>query len=141
LAEGKAERLAEFAEELVRLKVDVIMVGGNQAVAAAMRATTTIPVVMIAADPVGAGFVQSLARPGRNVTGLSRDVTPETFAKNLELELLKAVAPRVARVAVLASSPGNAAYRKATGDVARKLSVMPRRVNVRTLAGPLYSIT
>jgi putative ABC transport system substrate-binding protein len=129
-AKGKAERLPELADELVRLRVDVIVVWGNQAAAAATRATTRIPIVVIAADPVGSGLVQSLARPGGNVTGLSREASPATFAKNLEL--LKEVAPRIARVGVLAGAPGSAAYRTASGDAARRLSVTLRRVDVRT---------
>src|SRR5262245_35203342 len=71
-AEQKAERLPELAMELVRLKVDLIVVSGNATALAAKNATTTIPIVMAtAADPVGAGLVASLARPGGNVTGFS----------------------------------------------------------------------
>src|SRR5262245_42700498 len=72
-AAGKMERLPDLAAELVRLPVDVIVTGSNIHVAAVRRATTTIPIVMVfTADPVGAGFVASLARPGGNVTGLVR---------------------------------------------------------------------
>ena len=98
-ASGKAERLPELAAELVRLKVDVIVAANNPAVAAAQKATTTIPIVMvIATDPVGLGFVSSLARPSGNVTGLTIQ-TRELSGKRLEL--LKEAVPHLTRVAVL----------------------------------------
>ena len=82
----RLERLPELAAELVRLRVDVIVTGSNPFVAAAHRATLTIPIVFVAAaDPVGAGFVASLANPGGNITGLTTDASPELFAKNLGL--------------------------------------------------------
>ena len=81
-AEQKPERLPELAAELVRLKVDLIVVTGRPAALAAKRATTTIPIVMAnAGDPVGAGLVASLARPGGNVTGLSSLATRAKYAK------------------------------------------------------------
>ena len=98
-AEGRAERLPGLAAELVALNVDVIIAGNNASVAAAKQATTTIPIVMMANDPVGSGFVETLARPGRNITGLSYDVTPDTFGKHIEF--LKDVVPGISRVAVL----------------------------------------
>jgi len=99
-AAGKMERLPELAAELVRLPVDVIVTGSNIHVAAVRRATTTIPIVMVfTADPVGAGFVSSLARPGGNVTGLAADASPELWAKYLAL--LKEVVPKLSRVGVL----------------------------------------
>ena len=80
----RLERLPELAAELVRLRVDVIVTGSNPFVAAARRATSTIPIVFVAAaDPVGAGLVASLAKPEGNVTGLTTDASPELFAKNL----------------------------------------------------------
>src|SRR5215471_2528837 len=98
-AENRLERLPEFAAELVRLKVDVIVGIGTLAPLAAKRATTTIPIVMTAAgDPLGSGLVASLARPGGNVTGMSL-MSPELGGKRLEL--LKELLPRLARVAVL----------------------------------------
>jgi putative ABC transport system substrate-binding protein len=100
-AEGKLDRFPELAAELVRLKVDIIVVaGGNTLIRAAKNATKTIPIVMAGAapDPVEAGFVNSLARPGGNVTGLALLVT-ETAGKRLEL--LKEAVPKLARVAVL----------------------------------------
>ena len=100
-AGDQIDKLTNFATELVRLKVDVIVAGpGNGAAIAAKRATTTIPIVMVmVVDPVSNGLVASLARPGANVTGLTFDVTQEQAGKNLEL--LKEAVPRVSRVAVL----------------------------------------
>jgi putative ABC transport system substrate-binding protein len=100
-AEGKRDRLPELAGELVRLKVDIIVVsGGPIPVQAAVNATKTIPIVMTGAgpDPVEAGLVESLARPGGNVTGITNLVT-ELSGKRLEL--LKEAVPKLARVAVL----------------------------------------
>jgi putative ABC transport system substrate-binding protein len=105
-AEGKPERLPALAAELVRLKVDVIVAEATQGVAAAKTATETIPIVMISgsADPVGLGFIASLARPGGNVTGLTFSVGPEIAGK--QLELLKEIVTKVRRVAIL-SNPTN----------------------------------
>jgi putative tryptophan/tyrosine transport system substrate-binding protein len=99
-AEGKIDRFTELAAELVRLKVDIIVVAAGDAwVRAAMNATKTVPIVMVgtAFDPVEAGLVESLARPGGNVTGLT-NFSIELGGKRLEL--LKEAVPRVARVAV-----------------------------------------
>ena len=107
-AEGKIERLPDLATELVRLKVDVIVSGGNSATQAAKKATNTIPIVMTqVSDPVASGFVASLARPGGNITGLST-LAPEISGKRLEL--LKEIVPRLSRVTVLGTSnePGTA---------------------------------
>ena len=107
-AEGKLDRLPSLAAELVRLKVDVIITAGGQATRAAKEATPTIPIVMTNdADPVGAGFVASLARPGGNITGLST-LAPELSGKRLEL--LREVAPKLSRVAIVGTStqPGHA---------------------------------
>jgi putative ABC transport system substrate-binding protein len=106
-AEGKSERVPEFATELVRLKVNIIVTAGAPATRAAKQATVTIPIVMAQdSDPVGNGFVASLARPGGNITGLST-LAPEISGK--QLELLKEIAPRLSRVIVLGTStrPGN----------------------------------
>jgi len=101
-AEGKFERQAELAAELVRLKVDVIVSSGPTMTRAAKEATSTIPIVMaFDSDPVGNGFVTSLARPGGNVTGLSA-LSPELSGK--QLELLKEIIPKLSRVAVLGNS-------------------------------------
>jgi ABC-type uncharacterized transport system substrate-binding protein len=100
-AEGKIDRFPELAVELVRLKVDVIVVaGGNRLILAVKNATTTIPIVMTGGggDPVEGGFVESLARPGGNVTGITNLIT-ELGGKRLEL--LKEAVPKLARVAVL----------------------------------------
>jgi putative tryptophan/tyrosine transport system substrate-binding protein len=100
-AEGRPDRVPELAAELVRLKVDIIVVsGGRLHIQAVKDATKTIPIVMIGVglDPVKAGFVESLARPGGNVTGLT-NLTGELGGKRLEL--LKEAVPKIARVAVL----------------------------------------
>jgi len=99
-AEGKSDRLPELAAELVRRKVDIIVVGGIGPILAAKNATKTIPVVMMGRgiDPVEAGVVDSLARPGGNVTGIT-NLSGELGGKRLEL--LKEAVPKVARVAVL----------------------------------------
>src|SRR5262249_25647364 len=95
-AEQKPERIPELAAELVRLKVDLIVVAGLGPALAAKRATTNIPIVMASAgDPVAAGLVASLARPGGNVTGLSA-LAPELNSKRLEI--LKDAVPKLARV-------------------------------------------
>ena len=107
-AEGKLDHLPALAAELVRLKVDVIVTGGGRATRTAKEATNTIPIVMAQVpDPVGDGFVASLARPGGNITGLSA-LGPELSGKRLEL--LKETVPKLSRVAVLGTSttPGNA---------------------------------
>ena len=107
-AEGKNDRLPGLATELVRLKVDIIVVAaGDMTIQAAKNATKTIPIVMMGqgSDPVRAGHVESLARPGGNVTGLTR-LTRELGGKRLEL--LKEAVPKLSRVAVLydPASPG-----------------------------------
>jgi len=107
-AEGKFDRLPDLAAELVRLKVDVILSGGPTATRPAKEASVTIPIVMaFDDDPVGSGFVASLARPGGNITGLST-LAPEISGK--QLELLKEIVPRLSRVAVFGTSTrsGNA---------------------------------
>jgi len=106
-AEGKLDRLPAFAADLVRLKVDVIVAGSPQATRSAKQATSTIPIVMaFDDDPVGSGFVASLARPGGNITGLST-LFPEMSGK--QLELLKEIVRALSRVAVLgnATQPGS----------------------------------
>jgi putative ABC transport system substrate-binding protein len=103
-AEGKQDRLPALAAELVRLKVDIIVVAGaDNTIRAAKNATKTIPIVMMGAglDPVEAGYVESLARPGGNVTGIT-NLSPGLGGKRLEL--LKEAVPKVARVALLYDS-------------------------------------
>jgi putative ABC transport system substrate-binding protein len=97
--EGKPERLPALATELVHLKVDLIVTDGSNSTGRAKEATSTIPIVMaFDDDPVGSGFVASLARPGGNVTGLSR-LALEIGGK--QVELLKEIVPRLSRAAVL----------------------------------------
>lgn len=106
-AEGKLERLRELALQLVELKVAVIVVGGNPAVVAAQQETRSIPIVFgTAADPVGSGFVATLARPGGNTTGIS-NVFEDVVVKNLELLII--MVPKLARVAVV-RNPKNATH-------------------------------
>jgi len=110
--EEKAERLPVLAAELVRLKVSVIVAGGQPPPVAAKRATATIPIVMTNfSDPVGLGLVTSLSRPGGNITGLAF-LTVELVGK--QLQLLKEAVPRVSRVAFLInpSNPGAALQRR-----------------------------
>src|SRR5262249_45065524 len=98
-AEGKLDRLPALAAELVRLKVDVIVTSGPLATRSAKQATVAIPIVMaFDDDPVGSGYAASLARPGGNITGLST-LAPELSGK--QLEVLKEIAPKLSRVAVL----------------------------------------
>ncbi len=107
-AEGKPERRSEIAAEFVRLKVDVIVSAGPTVTRAVKEATSTIPIVMAQdPDPVGSGFVASLARPGGNITGLA---TLSTEISGKQLELLKEIVPRLSRVAVIGNStnPGDA---------------------------------
>ena len=130
-AGGKPERLPALAAELVRLKVDVIVTGGEQAILAAKQATPTIPIVMGASnDPVGAGLVASLARPGGNITGMTI-LSPELSRKRLEL--LKEVLPRASRVAVLFNPafPGTALDLRQTRDAARTLGLALHEVKVQ----------
>ena len=124
-ADGRMERLPDLAAELARLRVDVIVTGTNLHVAAVRHATETIPIVMVfTADPVGAGFVASLARPGGNVTGLTADASPDLWGKYLSL--LKEVVPRLSRVGVLgqvASQVGFAELEAASQNVGVTLEV------------------
>ena len=114
-AEVKFERLAAFAAELVGLKVDVIVTVGGDATRAAKAATKTIPIVMAQeSDPLGSGFIASLAHPGGNITGLS-NLSPEVSGKRLEF--LKEIVPRLSRVAVfgtLTAVGGASLYMKET---------------------------
>ncbi len=131
-ADGRPERLPELATQLARLDVDVIVTGANPVIAAVRQATTRIPVVMATSrDPVGAGFVQSLARPGGNITGLAGDPTPEVQRKRLEL--LKEAVPRAARIAVLWNPlpPAAETYRKEVESAAGILGIHLWAVGVR----------
>jgi putative ABC transport system substrate-binding protein len=131
-AGGKQERLPALAAELVRLKVDVIVTGANPVISAVKQATATIPVVMaVSRDPVGAGFIASVARPGGNITGLTNDPTPEIAGKTLEL--LKEAVPGVSRVALVWNPvpPGAGTYRDVVERAARKLGVAIQSVEIR----------
>jgi ABC-type uncharacterized transport system substrate-binding protein len=109
-AESRAERLHELAADLVGLKVDIIVAGGTQVNFAAKKATGTIPIVMANADdPVGSGLVESLARPGNNVTGLS---TMSVELGGKRLELFREAFPKVRRLAVLWYTVSNPAFRE-----------------------------
>ncbi len=126
-SEGHTERYPEMAAELVGLKVDLILVWTTPAALAAKAATSTIPILILAAhDPVGAGLAVSLARPGGNVTGLAT-LFPELSAKRLEL--LKELVPRVSHVAVLwnGANPANALALRQTDDAARHLGIVLQR--------------
>src|SRR5438445_3570790 len=128
--EVKPDRLPALATELVHLKVDVIITSGPSVTRAAKEATVTIPIVMTNDnDPVGNGFVASLARPGGNITGLS------TLGRELSgkrLELLKEIVPRLSRAAVLgtSTSPGNAQNLKETELAAGVLAVKLQYLDV-----------
>jgi len=130
-AEGRAERHPDLATELVRLKVDVIVINGAPAALAAKQATATIPINAIAvSDPVGLGLVASLSRPGGNITGLAT-LFPELAAKRLAL--LKETLPRLARVAVFwnGANPGNVLIWKEVQVTARTLGVTLQSREVR----------
>jgi putative ABC transport system substrate-binding protein len=130
-AENRLERLPELAAELVRLNVDVIVAVGTLGPLAAKRATTTIPIVMLSAgDPLGTGLVDSLARPGGNVTGMSLMV-PDLGGKRLEL--LKELLPRLSRVAVFwnAANPYPAIVFKETQAAGRTLGIEVHSLEVR----------
>jgi len=122
-AEGRSERFAEIAAELVRRKVDVIVTSATEAIVAAKQATSVIPIVFAAAgDPVGTGLVASLARPGGNVTGLSIQQT-DVAAKRLEL--LREVVPGLQRLAIWANagSPSNVVEMAEVAATARTLGL------------------
>jgi putative tryptophan/tyrosine transport system substrate-binding protein len=130
-ADGKFDRLPALAAELVRLKVDVIITAGPPVTRAVKEATATIPVVMAQdGDPVGNGFVASLARPGGNITGMSQ-LAPEISGK--QLELLNETVPNLARVAVLGTStrPGNAQALKETELAAGTFGLRLQYLDVR----------
>ena len=131
-ARARAERFPELATELVGLKVDVIIAANNPAVAAAQKATKTIPIVMVmVTDPVRLGFVASLARPAGNITGLTIQA-PELSGKRLQL--LKEVAPQVTRVAVLwdSTEPGREQLVKETEVAAPGMGLQLRTLEVRS---------
>jgi ABC-type uncharacterized transport system substrate-binding protein len=128
--DGKLDRLNELAAELVRLKVDVIVTPGPAPTRAAKAATATIPIVMAQdPDPVGNGFVASLAHPGGNITGLST-LAPEISGK--QLQLLKETVPKLSHVAVLwtSTTPGQALQLREIGLAAGPLGVQLQSLDV-----------
>src|SRR5215471_17533602 len=130
-AEGKMDRLPDLASELVRLKVDIVVTGGPAATRPAKEATVSIPIVMaFDTDPVGNGLVASLARPGRNITGLSV-LAPELSGK--QLELLKEIVPKLSRVAFIGSSsePGVTQALRETKLAAGVLGVRLQYLEIR----------
>ena len=130
--EGRHDRLHDLAEELVRLKVDVIVAGGSFYTEAAKRATSTIPIIFVShADPIGSGHVASLARPGANITGVALMMT-ETNAKSLEL--LKEAVPGLSRVAVIwdPATPSHGPGLKAVEVAGRALGFRLQPVAVRS---------
>jgi putative tryptophan/tyrosine transport system substrate-binding protein len=134
-AGGRAERLPELAADLVRLRVDLIVVPSTPTALAAKNATSTIPLVTVGGnDPVGLGLVTTLARPGGNITGLTIMLGPEIAGK--QLELLKEAVPKVPRVAVLwnPATPGNALALKEAEIAARALGVELHVLEARSLS-------
>ena len=130
-AEAKLDRLPALAAELVRLKVDVMVLAGPAAIRPAKEATNTIPIVMANdADPVGSGVIASLARPGGNITGLS-NLAPEISGKRLEL--LKEIVPRLSRLTVLGTltTSGTAQVLKEMEIAAGALEVKLQYLDVR----------
>src|ERR1019366_498114 len=131
-AEGNNARLPGLAAELVKLKVDAIVTPATPASLAAQQATSTIPIVMAnVADPVGAGLVKSLARPGGNITGLANIVTA---LGPKQLEMLIDMVPRLSRVAVLVnpSNPVQANLPKLIRDTVQRTSVKILRAEAQT---------
>ena len=133
-ADGKFDRLPTLAAELVRLPVDVIVSAGPSVTSPAKKATNDIPIVMTNdSDPVGSGFVTSLARPGRNITGLS-SLARELSGKRVEI--LKELLPRLTRVAILGAMaiPANAQATKETEEAAAGLQLLGFDVELSLLA-------
>jgi putative ABC transport system substrate-binding protein len=133
-AEGRPDRIPSLMQEVVASKVDVIVTAGR-GLAAAAEATTSIPIVALADDPISLGLVKNLSRPGRNVTGVSSTTGPEFEGKRVEL--LKQMLPTLRRVAVIdfkyidsASTPGTHARRLAVAAAARALGIDATYVGV-----------
>jgi len=130
--DDRSERLPELAAELVGLKLDVIVSGSSQAISALQKATTTIPIVMATSgDPIGSGFVKSLARPGGNITGFS-NLSSDIGTK--QLELLRGMAPRLSHVAVLVNpvNPALSSFLKNVQSAALGSRVKVTSVEVRS---------
>jgi putative tryptophan/tyrosine transport system substrate-binding protein len=130
--DDKVDRLSEQAAELVRLKVNVIVSAGSQATRPAKEATTTIPIIMAQDnDPVGSGFIASLAKPGGNITGLA-NLTTELSGK--QLELLKEIMPKLSRLAVLRdlTEPGNPQAVRQTDLAAQGFGIQRHYLDVKS---------
>ena len=134
-AEGKLERLPDFAAELVRLNVDLIVAPQTDSALAAKNATRTTPIVfMFPADPVAVGLVASLARPGGNATGLTGTPTLDIYGK--QLELLKETIPKASRVAVLSNAARAALQAPALSEVERASRSLGLELQVLGVQGP-----
>jgi putative ABC transport system substrate-binding protein len=132
-AEGKSDRLPKLAAELVGLKVDVIFAAATPSVTAVRNATTTTPIVFeMLADPVSAGFVNSLAKPGANLTGIA-GLGPELSGKRLEL--LKDIVPRLTSVAILAN-PANPNFRSVIKESETAATALKLRLQVTQVREP-----
>ncbi len=134
-AHGTLDRVTNFAAELVRLKIDILVVGGTESAQLTRAQTTTVPIVFATSgDPVASGLVATLGRPGGNATGLSI-LSPELTGK--QLELLRAVVPKVSRVAVLynPANPAAGSLRDATRNAAGTLGVEPQFFEVHRPSG------
>jgi ABC-type uncharacterized transport system substrate-binding protein len=132
-AGGRPEGLAKIAADLAGLNVDLVLARGAGAVSATKQATRRIPIVAVdlESDPVGMGFVRTLAQPGGNITGIFLDL-PELSGK--QMQLLKEVVPRVSRVAILGDPVLNAPQFPATEAAARMLAIQPQLLEVRVSA-------
>jgi putative ABC transport system substrate-binding protein len=130
-AEGRLERFPDLAAELAKRRVDVIVASGIAATEAAHKAAPTVPIVMVnVTDPVGAGLVQSLVRPGGTVTGLSSQLTPDIRGK--QLQLLKEAFPRIRQVAIFRNAEvAGAAVWKEYEAAGRIIGVETRFVDVK----------
>lgn len=132
-ADGNFDLLPNHAAELVRLKVDVIFAAAAPSIRAARQATKTIPIVFeILADPVSAGFVSSLAKPGGNLTGVA-GLAPELSGKRLEL--LKEIVPRLKRVAIL-GNPSNPNFRSVLTETETAASALGLQLQVLEVKEP-----
>jgi putative ABC transport system substrate-binding protein len=129
---GNPELLPVAVAELLRLKVDVIVTGPNRFIEAVKQATTSVPIVMVyGRDPVGRGYISSLARPGGNITGLTWDPSPEIFGKHVEL--LAEVSPRLSRIGgIVDPSSLEEASLKAAADAAKRRGIALLYMQVRT---------
>ena len=128
-AEGRFDRLPELAAELVGLKVDVIVTAAPPSVRAAQRATTTIPIVMSAGNPVGMGFVESFAHPGGNITGVAFQ---DAELSTKRLDLLRQIVPRLARIAVIWNKEGDVPRSvQAVEEAARTLGLQVLVLEIR----------